>query len=494
MAAEQDARRIRKRVATLKPSPENAILYRPIREDDPATIKMAETIAREGRLREDLVITQDNYVVSGHRRLAALKRLGRDTVHCRQLPVRRDTMPQGEYLVLLRGYNDYRDKSAAEQVREELIDLGPDEALASLRARRDRSVNAHRYNGVKVVDIEGSKRRCAISEAKDEHVKHILKVLQACKPHWPVSDRAVHYKLCNYQFIRGHYHPKRTDADWGGPPRPLSYLNDHNSYKATCELLTRLRLDGTVPWEALDDFTRPFEEFLAFRDVREFVEHELENLFDGFWRDLLQSQPNHVEILCEKNTIYHMVMEVARKYTIPVQSGRGYNSIDPYHDLVERYRASGKERLVLIVLTDHDPEGQDMPHVAGRTLRDDFGIPGALLDIVQAGVTRDQVRDNNLAQNALDAKDTSSRYGAYVERNRDWFEKELGWQEGQEAPAWELESLDPDVLLPDLEKVIKGVLDMDLFNREAQREHEEDAPALEATRRAALERLKGLVG
>src|SRR5262249_51339186 len=150
------------------------------------------------------------------------------------------------------------------------------------------------------------------------------------------SVRGVHYPLLNYGFLR--------NTRLG-----LPYKNDDNSYQATAELITRLRLNSSIPWEAFDDCTRPLKEFPAFRDVREFVRQEVNNLFGGYWRDLLQTQPNHVEVVCEKNTIYHMVLRVTEKYQIPTSSGRGFNSIDPWHDLYERYVASGKARLIVIV-------------------------------------------------------------------------------------------------------------------------------------------------
>ena len=49
----------------------------------------------------------------------------------------------------------------------------------------------------------------------------------------------------------------------------------------------------------------------------------LGELLDDYHRDLLQSQPNHVEVLCEKNTIYHMVLRVTKEFQIPTSSGRG---------------------------------------------------------------------------------------------------------------------------------------------------------------------------
>jgi hypothetical protein len=175
-----------------------------------------------------------------------------------------------------------------------------------------------------------------------------------------------------------------------------------------------MRLDGSIPWSAFDDGTRPLTEFPAFDNVREFIQQEMSNLFDGYWRNLLQTQPNHVEVVCEKNTIYHMVLRVTEKYQIPTSSGRGFNSIDPWHDLFERYQKSGKERLIVIVLSDYDPEGEMIPQVGGRTLRDDFGVTN--LTIIKAGVTREQIEKYNLPPQNF-AKETSSNYDWFVERN-----------------------------------------------------------------------------
>jgi hypothetical protein len=60
---------VRKRVASLRPSPENLSLYRPT-GDDPDIQRLAESIAKNGLL-EPLVVTEDRYIVSGHRRHAA---------------------------------------------------------------------------------------------------------------------------------------------------------------------------------------------------------------------------------------------------------------------------------------------------------------------------------------------------------------------------------------------------------------------------------------
>jgi hypothetical protein len=453
---------VRKRVSSLKPSPENLQLYNPINPDDPEIVKLANSIKKNGC--DPLIVTADNYIVSGHRRHVALTLNGQTVVSCRVVKARRDSMTTDEYVALLRAHNHQRHKSVAEQVREEMVDIDPEKAHRKLRELRDKSVFAPEQNGVAMLQIEGIKTRYGISDQKADHVKYIKQVVFTDRrEYWPLSVRGVHYALLNYEFMRNI-------------PRKLPYKNDDDSYNATSDLITRMRLNGFLPWDAFDDGTRPLKEFHAFNDVRQFVRQEVERLFAGYWRNLLQTQPNHVEVVCEKNTIYHMVLRVTEKYQIPTSSGRGFNSIDPWHDLYERYLASGKQRLIVIVLSDFDPEGEMIPQVGGRTLRDDFGVKE--LDIIKAGVTREQITKYNLpAQNF--AKETSSNHQWFVDRN------------GGDDTVYELEALEPQKMLDDLKKVIQSVIDIDLFNREAAIEQQE-AAHLAAMRQTATSLLRGL--
>jgi hypothetical protein len=457
-------RTVRKRLASIKPSPENLKLYAPIDPDDPELVKLADSIAKNG-LREPLIVTEDGWLVSGHRRHAALKRIGQIVAPCRVLPVRRDEMTTDEFVVLLREHNLQRHKSVAEQVRETLVDIDPEQAQANLRNLRDKSVYGYAFNGVPTLKIEGEKVRHAVSGQKADHVKYIKQVVFTDRrKYWPLSVRAVHYALLNYKFLRNI-------------PRKLKYANDDESYQATCNLITRLRLNGVLPWESFDDGTRPITTPRPFEDVREFIGQCYHDLFVGYWRDLLQTQPNHVEVVCEKNTVYHMVLSVTEDFQLPTSSGRGFNSIDPWHDLVQRYRQSGKQGLIVIVLSDFDPEGEMIPQVGGRTLRDDFGVENPT--IIKAGVTREQIEQHHLPKQNF-AKETSSNFDWFVKRN-----------DGDDS-VYELEALDPQVMLDDLKAVITSTLDMNLFNAEARREQDE-AAHLEAARKVAREALKGLL-
>jgi ParB-like nuclease domain len=452
---------MRKRVASLKPSPENHAIYR---ARDPDIVSLAESIKKRGLL-EPLCVTLDNYIVSGHRRFAALQHNGQKHVSCRVLPLRRDALSTDDYIVFLREFNRQRNKSVAEQVREELIDIDRAGAYKRLQKKRDVSVNADRYNEVAELDIEGYKVRHDISDQKAQHVKYFKQVVFTDRrAYWPLSVRSVHYAMLNYTFFRNI-------------PRRLLYRNDDDSYQKTSELGTRLRLKRTIPWAALDDETRPLKLYRAFSDVREYIRQEIGNLFTGYWRNLLQSQPNHIEVVCEKNTIFHMVQRVTKKYQIPTSSARGFSSIDLWHDLAERFIASNKERLILIVLSDYDPEGEMIVQAAGRTLHE-LGVEECDLTVIKAAVTRVQIEKYDLPEQNF-AKESSSNYDWFVARNK-----------GDDS-VYELEAMQPEIMLRELDAIICSVIDLDLFEREVQAETEE-AAYLEAMQKTVAELLKGI--
>src|SRR4051794_17948952 len=122
------------RLSTLKRSPENDKLYKPVDPKDPEIIALAESIRRNG-VREPLVITKDKFIVSGHRRHVAAAVAGLKTVPMIEVDVRRrDDLDA--FVRLLREHNRQRDKTAAEKLREEIVSVSPADAYSNLQQYR----------------------------------------------------------------------------------------------------------------------------------------------------------------------------------------------------------------------------------------------------------------------------------------------------------------------------------------------------------------------
>jgi hypothetical protein len=276
--------------------------------------------------------------------------------------------------------------------------------------------------------------------------------------------RSIHYALLNNPPLRHAAKPESI------------YLNDTKSYKSLIDLLTRARLEGLVPMEDICDETRPFVEWNVSADSGAFVKKGVDRFLANYHRDLQQSQPNHIEIVGEKLTIANIINPVAGRHCIPSTIGRGYSSLPPRAKMAERYFDSGKEKLVIVFVTDHDPDGEQIAESFARSMRDDFDIDN--IHPVKAALTADQVSELNLPA-SMDAKPGSSNYKKFVEKYG--------------TDAYELEALRPEKLQEILRESILSILDTDMFNQELAQERI-DAENIEGHRSGMLDAWQGMAG
>ncbi len=281
-----------------------------------------------------------------------------------------------------------------------------------------------------------------------------IKVIGAQQKYWPLSDRSIHYNLLNSPPLR---HAGKADSH---------YRNNIDCYKDLCDLLTRARLTGEIPFAAIADPTRPVVIWDVFAEVGGFIHRDLQRFLGGYHRNLQQSQPVHIEIVGEKNTIAGSIKGIAAEYCIPYTLGRGYSSLDPRHRLYQRFKKSGKHKLVLLILSDFDPEGEDIAHSFARSMRDDFGVQS--VHAKKVCLTHEQVLERNIPK-TFDIKKSTSRYRKFAARYGD--------------RAHELEALSPQERARLLEEAILEVMDVEASNAEVDAEAE-DAAKLQGLREA----------
>jgi hypothetical protein len=435
---------------------------------------LAESVRKLG-VKEPIVVTLDGFILSGHRRYAAAKLAGLAEVPVRVEPIRRSDDIDA-FVVLLREYNRQRDKSLDEKLREEAVSVDPEDAYESLLThRRERSEIE-----VESLHLGKGRQRKRISDGKREFADAIVKLVFDNRGYWPLSDRRIHYLLLNDPPLR---HAKKPGS---------RYRNDLASYKDLTDMLVRLRLDGdenslfpgmelfgtggdpSIPMHAIDDETRSVTHWDVHPGVRPFMRGSLDSFLKGYWRDLMQSQPNHIEVIGEKNTVKPVIEPVAMRYTIPVTTGRGYCSLAPRAALAGRFERSGKEKLVILAASDADPEGMDIAESFGRSMRDDFGIDD--VTVVKVALTPEQARELRLPEDTT-AKLSSSRAANYVRRYG--------------RHVWELEAIPPERLQAMLAEAIDAVIDTEAFNAELDAE-KADAAWLEGTRRTVHKALQGV--
>jgi hypothetical protein len=333
------------------------------------------------------VVTRDGFILSGHRRHAACRLAGLREVLCRVEDITRD---DPEFEAILVEHNRQRVKGLDEVVREQVITGDPEDAYRSLvEYRKAKSAVSGEF-----LSIEGTKTRKEITGAKMPMLRAVIRIIEENRGYWPQSDRRVHYGLLNDPPLR---HASKPDS---------RYRNDRRCYQDVCDLLTRARLAGLVPFQAIADPTRTVCNWDVDRGPGAFVSRELDHFLKGYWRDLQQGQPNHIEIVGEKNTVEGSIRDVAAEFCIPYTLGRGYCSLDPRYQMSQRFLASGKDKLIVLVLSDFDPEGEDIPNSFARSMRDDFGITNVVARKVC--LTYEQVLARDLPQ-TFDIKKKGSR-------------------------------------------------------------------------------------
>lgn len=416
---------------------------------------------RDNGIHEPLVISEDRVLLSGHRRFAAAKYLRLASVPVRMVAVAFYELDTTERLEVLRRFNQQREKSPGERIREKLLDIEPAQAHRDLALRKAKIRAMDGASPCNVI-MGNVKKRARITTL--QFLAAAKRVVQENKEYWPLTVRRVHYLLLNDPPLR---HDKKPGS---------TYANHQKSYDALTSLLTRARLTGDIPMQAIEDETRPIMLGGGFSTFEQFVAQETENFLSGYSRDLMQGQPHHVEIMLEKNALRSVVEAVAREYCIPVTTGKGFSSLPPRYDLFRRYKHSGKDKLVLLMLTDFDPDGEAIAASFARSLRDDFGIEN--IYPLKVALTAEDVRNNNLPSD-LDAKPESSNYKKFVAEHG--------------AKVVELDACPVKLLQSTLREKIHSVIDVGEFNNQLEMETR-DAANVEAHRRIVFDAIGGKHG
>lgn len=437
----------------IHPAEENVLLYdnfAPNANEDDRKLYFS---IKENGIREPLQISADGIILSGHRRYAAAEWLGLESLPCIVADdVVYADLTDDERISALAVYNKQRDKSHAERLREAMLEIDAGAAYNNLLIDRVKRQQVKLEENVNLGDY---KKRARITTTI--FLRAAKKVVYSEKAFWPLTVRRIHYLLLNNPPLRHNSKPKST------------YQNTLYNYKALTNLLLRARLTGDIPHESIDDETRPIRVLATYQNPADYIKEETEDFLRHYSRDLLCGQSNHIEILVEKNAIRKHIEVVADEYCIPCTTGRGYSSLTPRWKMVQRFKQSHKNRLVLLILSDFDPDGEEIAVSFPRSLRDDFGMTD--ITVYKVAISGDDVRNHNLPSD-LEAKPKSPNYEKFVARHG--------------VHVAELDSAPVALLQEKLREAIESCLDMELFLAEVEKE-KEDAAFIAANKKAFVQ-------
>jgi hypothetical protein len=264
-------------------------------------------------------------------------------------------------------------------------------------------------------------------------------ILEEYQAHLPLTIRQVFYRLV------GVY----------------GYPKDENAYERLCNALNRARRSGYIRFEDLRDDGISVMQPSHYSGVEDFYGY-LDHLGSNYERDKLADQPVDMRVLCEAAGMMPQLSRVCERYSVPVYSCSGFDSLTAKYELAkacaQTYDWQGRPTVILH-LGDLDPSGVSiyesmredvLAFVAGDVPRLDADEV-AMFDRI--ALTRGQVEYYDLTTYAPKASDL---------RSRRWV-----------GETCQLEALPPDTLARLLVSSIEAELDQETFARAREAEARE---------------------
>lgn len=233
--------------------------------------------------------------------------------------------------------------------------------------------------------------------------------------------------------------------------------NKQREYKNLSELLSKARLAGLVDWEIIEDRVRRAVEWQSFEDIQQCADQAAY----GFRLPRWDSQPEYVEVWCEKDALSSVIQPICSELFLPFMVNRGYSSSSAMYGARERINENSKDREVSILyIGDFDPSGEDMV----RDIRDRFETFGVDLQVDKLALNPDQVKKWKLPPNP--AKMSDSRASGFVDKHG--------------SKSYEVDAIPPKELQKLIRAAIVSHMDMDEYEKTKVEERRLRAKMIEA--------------
>jgi len=234
--------------------------------------------------------------------------------------------------------------------------------------------------------------------------------------------------------------------------------NADEIYKRTCSFATKARYAGLIDWDAIEDRGRVPRKPSDWGNIKDLIETALHSYRLPRWKD----QEYYIELYCEKQAMEKILEPIARRYHIYFGVNRGYSSASTMYELAKRIDkkiTDENKKAVLLYLGDHDPSGLDMVRdIRARTceflrLIEDNDY----FSVIPLALNQEQVEQYNPPPNPAKITDPRAK----------WYLAEYG------NKSWELDALEPKVLMDITEKGILEFLDEGKYQQWIARENNE---------------------
>lgn len=229
--------------------------------------------------------------------------------------------------------------------------------------------------------------------------------------------------------------------------------NKDAEYKKLGDVIDRARYAGLIDWEAVEDRTRIVRENSHWDDPSDIIQSAAQSYRNDLWRN----QKTRVQVWIEKDALIGVIEGVCRDLDIPCFSCRGYSSASAMWRAAMRFSSDwrkNRQKTEILHMGDHDPSGVDMT----RDIRERLYLlsHSAPIEVRRIALTMSQVRQYRPPPNP--AKLTDARAQGYIEKYGD--------------ESWELDALEPRVLVALVRKHVEEIRNETVYRRDREEQEE----------------------
>lgn len=232
--------------------------------------------------------------------------------------------------------------------------------------------------------------------------------------------------------------------------------NSQKSYNSIGKIVSSARDAGMIDWDHIEDRTRSVKAYPHWSSEK----HFMHSVAPQFKLDLWTGQETRVFVFVEKEALAQIVGKAASRWDVPYFANKGYLSSSSAWDVARNMMLLNNDdckQFVVLHLGDHDPSGIDMTRDIQERLNNyarptksdkENGASHITIYVKRIALNMNQIEQYDPPPNP--AKETDSRFEAY--------QQEFGDE------SWELDALEPSVLVDLISSNIEDVVNYDKWS------------------------------
>jgi len=165
--------------------------------------------------------------------------------------------------------------------------------------------------------------------------------------------------------------------------------SDREYRSVVVRLLTKMRVEGELPWGWITDGTRWMRKSTRYGSVEEALEATSRLYRRDYWREL----DEYVEVWLEKDALAGVLFRVTDEWGVPLMVTRGFASLSYVHNAAETIERVGKPTFIYY-FGDYDPSGVEIDRNLERRLRE--FAPYSEIHFERVAVRREQIDEYEL--------------------------------------------------------------------------------------------------